>query len=79
LPPQLPAEVTRAIKSADQVCAYFEAIRLAGFSLAEAERFFGARPSDLPDRLISDLDSLVPLPTAAAQTAFLSRFANLSF
>lgn len=78
LPAQLPDDVTHAIKSADRVSAFFEATRLAGFALDEAERFFGARPGDLPPILMDELDRLLPLPTSRAQASFLSRFAELS-
>jgi len=77
LPAQLPDEVAHAVKSADRVCAYFEATRLAGFSLEEAERYFGPMPQDIPDALLRDLEHLTPLSTSPAQKAFLSRFAAL--
>lgn len=41
LPAHLPTALAKAIKQADQVAAYFEATQLAGFSEAEAIRFFG--------------------------------------
>src|SRR6476659_1533595 len=44
LPPALPAELTRLIKSSDRAAAYLEATRLAGFSESEAKRFFGTPP-----------------------------------
>ena len=72
LPADLPAALVRAIKRADQVAAWFEATRLAGFSEAEAQKFFGR-----PRGLTGDRFSLEPMPTRAAQAAFLSRFATL--
>ena len=44
LPAHPPAAVKGVIKRADIICAYFEAMQLAGFSEAEAKRFFGAPP-----------------------------------
>ena len=44
LPPVLPAELAALIKAADRSAAYLEATRLAGFSAAEARRFFGPPP-----------------------------------
>src|SRR2546423_13964165 len=44
LPPALPAELTRLIKSSDRGAPYLEATRLPGFSETEAERFFGVPP-----------------------------------
>ncbi len=41
LPAAIPATVKRQIKRADNVSAWMEATRIAGFSEAEATRFFG--------------------------------------
>jgi 5'-deoxynucleotidase YfbR-like HD superfamily hydrolase len=72
LPAVVPAEIHKLAKRADQVSAYFEAIELAGFTVAEANRIFG-RPRGFPDRL-----DLAPSPTDAAEGLFLARFAELS-
>jgi len=45
LPAILPKEVKRQIKRADRVSAWMEAVQIAGFSEAEATRFFG-RPEE---------------------------------
>ncbi len=42
LPPALPAEILAIIKAADHGSAFLEATVLAGFSVAEARRFFGS-------------------------------------
>ena len=70
LPTHPPAVVKGVIKRADIICAYFEAVQLAGFSEAEAKRFFGAPPRAI--RL-----KLTPQPTAQVQEAFLKRFRSL--
>lgn len=44
LPATLPAPVKKAIKAADRLSAWAEAVQIAGFLEAEADRFFG-RPS----------------------------------
>ena len=44
LPATLPAPVKKAIKAADRLSAWAEAVQIAGFSEGEADRFFG-RPS----------------------------------
>ena len=44
LPATLPVAVKKAIKAADKVSAWGEAIQIAGFSEAEADRLFG-RPA----------------------------------
>lgn len=46
LPAELPAGATALIKRADHMAAYLEAMQLAGFSEAEANKIFG-RPRDL--------------------------------
>lgn len=70
----LPAHPTPAVKAvikrADIICAYFEAVQLAGFTEAEAKRFFGAPPRGM--KIV-----LKPLPTAEVQEAFLKRFRAL--
>ena len=41
LPAMLPAPVKKAIKLADKVSAWLEAVQIAGFSRDEADKFFG--------------------------------------
>jgi 5'-deoxynucleotidase YfbR-like HD superfamily hydrolase len=76
LPPKLPAEVTKLIKRADKIAAYYEATALAGFSVEEARRFFG-QPRGLKPSLVSKLSRLEPLPTAASEACYLKRFQEL--
>ncbi|MGV8985703.1 MAG: HD domain-containing protein [Cypionkella sp.] len=45
LPAALPVAVKKAIKLADKVSAWLEAVQIAGFSESEADKFFG-RPED---------------------------------
>ena len=70
LPARPAAAVKTTIKRADLICAYFEAVQLAGFSETEAKRFFGAPPK--PIRL-----RLKPMATNDVQEAFLTRFRSL--
>jgi uncharacterized protein len=77
LPPSLPERVAGAIKAADKVAAYYEATQLAGFSEAEANRYFGT-PRSVPHDLHDRLGGLDPLPAADAQARFLARFAELA-
>ena len=72
LPPDLPSGLRKAIKRADQVAAWFEATRLAGFSEAEAAKFFGRPRGIAADAL--DLDCR---PAQEVQNAFLHRFAAI--
>ncbi len=70
-------ECKAAIKSADRISAYYEAVRLAGFAPHEADAVFG-RPPAVPPVLAETLKGLTPMPTGAAQDAFGQRFAALS-
>jgi 5'-deoxynucleotidase YfbR-like HD superfamily hydrolase len=70
LPAHPPAAVKGVIKRADIICAYFEATQLAGFTEAEAKRFFGAPPRGMKLKL-------TPQPTGQVQEAFLKRFRSL--
>jgi len=73
LPPALPDELTRLIKSADRAAAYLEATRLAGFGEAEAKRFFGT-PPDVPAKL--EREYLTPWNADDAEARYLRRFAQ---
>ena len=41
LPAVIPAPIKKAIKSADKISAWLEAVQIAGFSETEADKFFG--------------------------------------
>lgn len=70
LPAHASPVVKGVIKRADLICAYFEAVQLAGFAEAEARSFFGAPPRTLKLKL-------TPQPTGQVQEAFLKRFRSL--
>jgi 5'-deoxynucleotidase YfbR-like HD superfamily hydrolase len=74
LPPTLSAELTTLIKAADHCAAYLEATRLAGFTAAEAGRFFG-RPPTISAAL--QRDYLTPWPAETAEARYLERFTRL--
>ena len=71
LPPECTPEETALIKRADRISAFFEATQLAGFTVPEARRFFGAPTGVVPPRL-------VPLAATGAQALYLERFRILS-
>ncbi|HEX9168421.1 MAG TPA: HD family hydrolase [Roseiarcus sp.] len=68
-----PDDLNRAIKIADRASAYLEATTLAGFSIAEARKLFGA-----PDLTFGEFAAyLEPKRPAAVEARFLARFAEL--
>ena len=71
----LPADLIVLIKAADRSAAYLEATRLAGFSAAEARRFFGPVPQF---SAAIEREYLSPWPAEIAQARYLDRFAKLS-
>ncbi len=77
LPAELPTAVQTEIKACDRIAAFYEATKLAGFQVGEAESFFG-KPKGLSEESVRLLESLKPVPSDAAQRTFLARFAWLS-
>jgi len=65
-----PAGLKKTIKRADNICAWFEAVQLAGFSVEESNGFFGKPPEGLKLKL-------APLPPTEAQEMFLNRFMDI--
>jgi 5'-deoxynucleotidase YfbR-like HD superfamily hydrolase len=47
LPAILPVPIKKAIKAADKISAWLEAVRIAGFQEAEADKLFGKPVSDV--------------------------------
>jgi hypothetical protein len=70
LPAKLPETMTNLIKRADRIAAFYEATRLAGFSQAEAFKYFG-RPGPVPP------PDLAPKPAHEIEKVFLARFRRL--
>ena len=72
LPAAIPASVKKQIKRADKISAWMEATQIAGFSEAEASKFFGR-----PDAgLIADL-RIILRPPVEVRTGFSARHAQL--
>ncbi|MBO6890713.1 MAG: HD family hydrolase [Roseibium sp.] len=77
LPAEVPQTVKKLAKRADIICAYFEAVELAGFEAEEAARIFG-RPRGFPLDENGELHmGLKPMPVARAQDKFLERFEEI--
>jgi hypothetical protein len=70
----LPEDLVTLIKIADRAAAHIESIRLAGFSAAEAQRYFGRAP-DIP--VLIERDYVTPWPADVAQARYLERFEKL--
>ncbi|WP_176084198.1 HD family hydrolase [Martelella sp. HB161492] len=72
LPPHPTTALKARIKTADRIAAFFEATVLAGFSEAEALKYFGR-----PNGITRDMLEIEPMTTASAQAAFLMRFSEI--
>ena len=76
LPPASPEKLEIFIKKADRMAAYLEATQLAGFSLPEADKFFG-RPKGLDGEGSHKFYRLKPLVPNEASEIFLKKFRQL--
>ncbi|MDD7971859.1 HD family hydrolase [Roseinatronobacter alkalisoli] len=72
LPATLPAPVKRRIKAADKLSAWVEATQIAGFSVTEANRFFGRADPHLANGLQLHLR-----PPTRTRAAYIARFETL--
>ena len=70
LPADLPETIEKTIKRGDRACAFFEATQIAGFTHAEARKFFGAPRGVAPI-------ALKTMTAMEAQTAYIKRFETL--
>lgn len=70
LPAVTSNKLKRTIKKADHICAWFEAVQLAGFKAGEADKLFGRPPDGISL-------TLRPLTAAEAQATFLEAFHKL--
>jgi 5'-deoxynucleotidase YfbR-like HD superfamily hydrolase len=72
LPAVLPAPIKTAIKAADRVSAWLEAVRIAGFREEEADKLFGKPAPELVHRLEIRLR-----PPAEVRADYVARVARL--
>lgn len=72
LPATLPAAIKKQIKAADNVSAWLEAVQIAGFAEAEANRFFGR-----PDPVLARGLEIRLRPPAEARRDFITRHETL--
>ena len=72
LPAALPKNVKATIKRADKISAWLEATQLAGFTQAEADKFFGK-----PDTAVTEGLTLHLRPPSEVRADFTARHAAL--
>lgn len=72
LPAQTDPKLKKKIKKADKVSAWMEAVQIAGFSIGEADKFFGRPDAGLIDGLDIHLR-----PPVAVRNDFTARHAAL--
>ncbi|MGU3494667.1 HD domain-containing protein [Xanthobacteraceae bacterium A53D] len=75
LPAKWPAALQKLCKAADRGAAYLEATHLAGFSHAEAQKFFG-KPPRLDAGVVASY--LSPWSAQDAKQKFLARFEEIA-
>ena len=68
LPAEIPATVKKQIKRADRISAWMEATEIAGFSVPEADRFFGK-----PDPAIMRDFTITLRPPTETRVAYTAR------
>ena len=76
LPPHCHSKLETFLKKSDRIAAYLEATQLAGFSVAESEKFFG-RPRRLDGEGSARFFRLKPLAPNAASALYLETFQKL--
>lgn len=77
VPAKIPNSVKKLAKRADVICAYYEAIELAGFEVEEACEIFGSQTDYKPNGKPPARLNLAPLPAYEAQQKFVKRFEEI--
>ncbi len=72
LPAQIPPKIKKDIKKADKVSAWLEATQIAGFTKAEADRFFG-----VPNHSLINGFSIKLRPPVEVRAEFTARHHHL--
>ena len=73
LPAKPSALTARLTKSADRAAAFIEATHLAGFTVEEAEKFFGR-----PGVSLREIERLIaPMPSDHAENLYIERFRDI--
>ncbi len=77
LPAELPQTIKKLAKRADIICAYYEAIELAGFDEKEAARIFGAARALYTGRRQGVRVGAYPPARCRAEILFRERFEEI--
>lgn len=72
LPAQIPQKIKKTIKKADRISAWMEATQIAGFTVDEANKFFGK-----PDLALTSGLSICLRPPVEARADFTARHSEL--
>ena len=72
LPAQVPPAIKKQIKKADKISAWLEAVQIAGFTVTEADKFFGK-----PDLSIAQNSKIQLRPPLEVRQDFTARHATL--
>ena len=72
LPAQVPPTIKKQIKKADKISAWLEAVQIAGFTVTEADKFFGK-----PDPSIAQNSKIQLRPPLEVRQDFTARHATL--
>ena len=72
LPAQVPPAIKKQIKKADKISAWLEAVLIAGFTVTEADKFFGK-----PDPSIAQNSKIQLRPPLEVRQDFTARHATL--
>lgn len=72
LPAQVPAATKKLIKKADKISAWLEATQIAGFTVAEANRFFGRI-----DPVLAETSVIRLRPPVTVRADYTARHAHL--
>ncbi len=72
LPATIPASIKKMIKRADKISAWMEAVQLAGFTISEANKFFGEPNDDVARGL-----NIVLRPPKEVREAYVDRHNTL--
>ena len=72
LPSLIPMKIKKAIKQADKISAWLEAVQIAGFDELEASKIFGA-----PDKNLRNIFSITLRPPKLVRSSFEEKFSEL--